>query len=152
MTAFANHLKLWTQLSLLPKLEVPSGFLCDQLSIHIHRNTYSNASVSRPRGLNLDVVDIIPPESVLCAEFRRLWINLHFNTVKFGEIEWLHNKPAEQPKRTDRYKPLSNDVHQNLNTWYIAHAEWPFPTDSEKEELQLHNGLSRSNVFNPYPR
>jgi hypothetical protein len=183
LTASANHLKLWTQLSLLAKLEISSSLSLNHLSIRIHRNTYSNASVSRPRGWNLDVVDIIPPESVLCAEFQRLRINLDFNKItpqpsrrfggdetlasrpslerpksppkspkSLGEIEWPHNKPADHPKRTNKFQHHSNDVHQNLTAWYNSHVEWPYPTNSEKEELQLQNGLSRSTFFNPYPR
>jgi hypothetical protein len=175
LTASANHLKLWTQLSLLPKLEISSSLSLNHLSIRIHRNTYSNASLSRPRGWNLDVVDIIPPESVLCAEFQRLRINLDFNKItpqpsrrfggdetlasrpslerpksppkspkSLGEIEWPHNKPADHPKRTNKFQHHSNDVHQNLTAWYNSHVEWPYPTNSEKEELQLQNGLSRS--------
>lgn len=84
MHASTDSLQLWSQLSLSASLEIPQSHQATEsatdLSIYINHGTSSAKTL--PKAWLLDNIDIKAPETVLCAEFERLELQLSFQRIQ----------------------------------------------------------------------
>jgi hypothetical protein len=85
-TISAKLRKLWSHLSLSASLDPgpidSSADSIPDLSININRGLDTPMQQARQRAWELDTFDIVPPETVLCAEFERMQIQFDFLDVR----------------------------------------------------------------------
>lgn len=86
MALSTDAIKLWSQLSLSPSLEIPALDDFDEthvdLSIVLTRSSPTAVSTVRSRGWVLDNFEVKAPSSVLSVQLNRLHISLSFYTQK----------------------------------------------------------------------
>lgn len=83
-TTFTDSRKLWPQLSFSTSLDFPAQDCTESVSnnllLHLNHSTDTSNTNLYPRGWSLDDVSCKPPDSVLCAEFEILQMDLEFNS------------------------------------------------------------------------